>query len=115
MKTWSITGASRGFGLLIAKLALERGDNVVATARKPEAVLNVLGAQEKLLALPLNVTNEQDAVSAAEQAVVRFGRIDVLVNNAGYGPLDRTYTTIVVEPRWRPCFRRRAIADYCIG
>jgi NAD(P)-dependent dehydrogenase (short-subunit alcohol dehydrogenase family) len=99
MKTWFITGASRGFGLLIAKLALERGDNVVATARKPESILNALGAQEKLLALPVDVTNEQDAISAAEQAVARFGRIDVLVNNAGYGLLGAVEESSAEEVR----------------
>jgi len=87
MKTWFITGASRGFGLRIARLALARGDNVVATARQPQAVISALENHPQLLALPLDVTDEKAAAEAAGRAVARFGRIDVLVNNAGYGLL----------------------------
>ena len=87
MKTWFITGASRGFGLRIAKLALEQGDNVVATARRAEAVIEALGNRERLLALPLDVTNEAQAKAAAAAAVEAFGGIDVLLNNAGFGLL----------------------------
>jgi NAD(P)-dependent dehydrogenase (short-subunit alcohol dehydrogenase family) len=106
MKTWFITGASRGFGLRIARLALERGDNVVATARRAEAVTDALGANANLLALPLDVTDETQARAAAAAAVARFGQIDVLLNNAGFGLLgaveeasanevDRVYRTNV--------------------
>jgi len=87
MKTWFITGASRGFGLRIARLALEQGDNVVATARRAEAVIEALGNRERLLALPLDVTDEAQAKAAAAAAVERFGSIDVLLNNAGFGLL----------------------------
>lgn len=87
MKTWFITGASRGFGLRIAKLALEQGDNVVATARRAEAVIEALGNRERLLALPLDVTDEVQAQAAAAAAVEAFGSIDVLLNNAGFGLL----------------------------
>lgn len=87
MKTWFITGASRGFGLRIAKLALEQGDNVVATARRAEAVIAALGNRERLLALPLDVTDEAQAEAAAAAAVEAFGSIDVLLNNAGFGLL----------------------------
>jgi NAD(P)-dependent dehydrogenase (short-subunit alcohol dehydrogenase family) len=87
MKTWFITGASRGFGLRIAKLALEQGDNVVATARRAEAVIEALGNRERLLALPLDVTDEAQAQAAAAAAVEAFGSIDVLLNNAGFGLL----------------------------
>jgi len=86
-KVWLITGASRGFGALIARDALLRGDRVVATARNPQTVIDALGEQPNLLALKLDVTSEADAQTAARQAVARFGRIDVLVNNAGYGLL----------------------------
>ena len=86
-KVWFITGASRGFGALIAKAALERGDAVVATARKLEDVAKALGEQPKLLAVRLDVTDEQAAIAAAQAAVARFGRIDILVNNAGFGLL----------------------------
>ncbi|AZO81336.1 MULTISPECIES: oxidoreductase [unclassified Bosea (in: a-proteobacteria)] len=87
MKTWFITGASRGFGLRIARLALERGDNVVATARRAPAVVEALGEHPRLLALSLDVTEEKQTRAAAEAAILRFGAIDVLLNNAGYGLL----------------------------
>ncbi|MDX1200635.1 SDR family NAD(P)-dependent oxidoreductase [Sinorhizobium medicae] len=85
MKTWFITGASRGFGARIAQLALERGDNVVATARGAGSVTEKLGERRNLLAAALDVTNEKQARDAAQQAVERFGSIDVLLNNAGFG------------------------------
>ncbi|CDR13181.1 oxidoreductase [Streptomyces iranensis] len=88
MKAWFITGASRGFGLEIARQALERGDSVVATARDPRTVEKALAeGGDRLLALPLDVTDEQQVRQAADAAVDRFGRIDVLVNNAGRGLL----------------------------
>jgi NAD(P)-dependent dehydrogenase (short-subunit alcohol dehydrogenase family) len=87
MRTWFITGASRGFGALIAKQALAAGDAVAATARNPETVRAALGDHPNLLALPLDVTSEAQAHAAAAAAVKRFGRIDVLVNNAGFGLL----------------------------
>ncbi|RSM87203.1 short-chain dehydrogenase/reductase [Streptomyces sp. WAC 01325] len=88
MATWFITGASRGFGLEIARQALERGDRVVATARNPKSVEDALpGYTEQLLALELDVTNESQAKAAVDAAVERFGTIDVVVNNAGRGLL----------------------------
>ena len=87
MKTWFITGASRGFGLRIARLALELGDNVVATARHAAAVTEALGEHPRLLAVRLDVTNEGQAQDAVKAAVARFKSIDVLVNNAGFGLL----------------------------
>jgi NAD(P)-dependent dehydrogenase (short-subunit alcohol dehydrogenase family) len=86
-KVWFITGASRGFGALIAKEALSRGDFVVATARNPQQVVDTIGKHDQLLAVKLDVTDEQAAIAAAKAAIERFGRIDVLVNNAGYGLL----------------------------
>ncbi|MCO8310954.1 oxidoreductase [Pseudomonas mandelii] len=88
MRTWFITGASRGLGREIARAALKGGDQVVATARNPEWIKSGLpGFGDRLLALALDVTN-QDAIEAAvDKAVKHFGRIDVLINNAGYGQL----------------------------
>ncbi len=86
-KTWLITGASRGLGSLIAEEALKRGDNVVATARSPAAVTERFGARDNLLAVALDVTDEAQAHAAADEAVARFGRIDILLNNAGFGLL----------------------------
>jgi NAD(P)-dependent dehydrogenase (short-subunit alcohol dehydrogenase family) len=87
MRTWFITGASRGLGFRIAEAALAAGDTVVATARKAEDVLAALGQSERLLALPLDVTDEAQAQEATDAAIARFGQIDILVNNAGYGLL----------------------------
>lgn len=86
-KVWFITGASRGFGLEVAQAALQRGDYVVATARKPEAVEAALSKHERLLAVGLDVNQEHQAHVAVDAAIRRFGRIDVLLNNAGYGLL----------------------------
>ncbi|MGJ4899796.1 SDR family NAD(P)-dependent oxidoreductase [Bradyrhizobium oligotrophicum] len=85
MRVWFITGASRGFGALVAQQALDRGDAVVATARNPTAIVDRIGAHPDLLALALDVTRESEAVAAAQAAIDRFGRIDVLLNNAGFG------------------------------
>ncbi|CAG9168972.1 oxidoreductase [Cupriavidus respiraculi] len=98
-KVWFVTGASRGFGALIVREALRRGDRVVATARNPQAVLDVHGEQPNLLALKLDVTREADAWQAVEQAIVRFSRIDVLVNNAGYGVLGAVEETSIEEAK----------------
>jgi NAD(P)-dependent dehydrogenase (short-subunit alcohol dehydrogenase family) len=87
MRVWLITGASRGFGALIAQEALDAGDAVVAAARKPEAIVERFGNHPNLLPVGLDVTDEAQANAAVEQAVKRFGRIDILVNNAGYGLL----------------------------
>jgi NAD(P)-dependent dehydrogenase (short-subunit alcohol dehydrogenase family) len=87
-KTWFITGATRGLGLEIAKAALRTGDRVVATGRKRTAVAERLGPDsESLLSAELDVTDASQAKTAVEAAASRFGAIDVLVNNAGYGLL----------------------------
>jgi NAD(P)-dependent dehydrogenase (short-subunit alcohol dehydrogenase family) len=83
-KVWFITGAGRGMGVDIAKAALDDGNAVVASGRRPEAVERALGgAQEDLLVVKVDVTSPQDAQAAVQAALERFGRIDVLVNNAG--------------------------------
>ena len=82
-KVWFITGAGRGLGIDIAKAALAAGHAVVATGRNPDKVARAVGQNENLLAVKLDVTNPADATAAIAAAVDRFGRIDVLVNNAG--------------------------------
>src|SRR5688500_5458921 len=81
-KTWFITGAGRGMGVDFAKAALAAGHNVVATGRNPDAVAKAVGETDDLLVVKLDVTDAQDAETAVEAAVERFGGIDVLVNNA---------------------------------
>jgi NAD(P)-dependent dehydrogenase (short-subunit alcohol dehydrogenase family) len=80
---WFITGAGRGMGVDIVKAALAAGHSVVATGRNPERISSALGAHDNLLAVKLDVTSLDDAKDAARAAVDRFGRIDVLINNAG--------------------------------
>ncbi|MCX2746640.1 SDR family oxidoreductase [Arthrobacter sp. MI7-26] len=82
-QVWFVTGAGRGMGTDIAKAALAAGHGVVATGRNPEKVAEALGENEDLLAVTLDVTDPDDAKAAVQAAVDRFGRIDVLVNNAG--------------------------------
>ncbi|WP_345790606.1 oxidoreductase [Agrobacterium pusense] len=86
-KTWFITGAGRGLGAEVARSALAGGDNVVATARNADSVTKALGESDRLLPLALDVTDRDAPKEAVAAAVERFGRIDVLVNNAGYGHL----------------------------
>ena len=85
-RVWFITGASTGFGRLLAEQVLAKGDKVVATARKPEQIAdlthNYPGAA---LTLALDVTDNNAVEVAVDSAIKQFGRIDVLVNNAGYG------------------------------
>jgi len=82
MRTWFITGASSGFGRELAEAVLERGDAVVAAARSTDS-LTELGPDERLLAVRLDVTDPKQREEAVAAALDRFGRIDVLVNNAG--------------------------------
>jgi NAD(P)-dependent dehydrogenase (short-subunit alcohol dehydrogenase family) len=82
-KVWFITGAGRGMGVDIAKAALAAGYRVVATGRTIERVIQAIGESADLLVVKLDVTNPTDAESAVTSAIDRFGRIDVLVNNAG--------------------------------
>ncbi len=84
--TWFITGASSGFGMAFARYALERGYNVVATARTPAKLEQIRqSAQDRVLGEKLDVTVPDDAEKAVVAAIARFGSIDVLLNNAGYG------------------------------
>jgi NADP-dependent 3-hydroxy acid dehydrogenase YdfG len=87
MHVWFITGASRGFGALIAKEALAAGNAALATARNPRSIEGILGTHPQLMPLALDVTQEAQAQAAGAAAVERFGRLDVLLNNAGFGLL----------------------------
>lgn len=99
-KTWFITGASSGFGMAFAHYALEQGHAVVATARNPGR-LEALSekAPDRVLLQPLDVTAPGAAASAVGAAVARFGRIDVLLNNAGYGIVGAVEETPEAELR----------------
>jgi NAD(P)-dependent dehydrogenase (short-subunit alcohol dehydrogenase family) len=82
-KVWLVTGAARGMGVDIAKAIVAASDAVVATGRDPAAVTAALGQDDHILAAKLDVTDPADAEAAVQAAVARFGRIDVVVNNAG--------------------------------
>jgi NAD(P)-dependent dehydrogenase (short-subunit alcohol dehydrogenase family) len=102
-KVWFITGASTGFGREMAEQLLAGGAKVVATARKPEQ-LSELAAKypETALVLPLDVTKEDAVQSAVEKTLAKFGHVDVLVNNAGYGVLGAVEE--VTEAEFMPMY-----------
>src|SRR5579864_5006534 len=83
---WFITGCSTGFGRELAKLVLDRGYRAVLTARDPRTIEDLsAGHAGRALALKLDVTSKADVAEAVKAAQAKFGSIDVLVNNAGYG------------------------------
>jgi short-subunit dehydrogenase len=87
-RVWFITGCSTGFGRLLCEALLERGEKVVATARKLESLAGLSSkakSSEQLLTLALDVTQKTQIATAVEKTLQQFGRVDVLVNNAGYG------------------------------
>ena len=99
-KVWLITGSSKGLGLAITRAALEKGDEVVATARQVDQLTeytNEFGSQVALRTL--DVTDCAAAEKAVAFAVERFGRIDVLVNNAGYGTIASLEDTSIDDFR----------------
>jgi NAD(P)-dependent dehydrogenase (short-subunit alcohol dehydrogenase family) len=99
-KTWFITGASSGFGHAYASHALVRGYNVVATARTVAKLQQLVAqAPDRVLALKLDVDHSEDARAAIDAAIGRFGRIDVLINNAGYGVIGALEETPDAELR----------------
>ncbi|GGK92923.1 short-chain dehydrogenase/reductase [Sphaerisporangium melleum] len=93
-RTWLITGSSRGFGRELAKAALGHGDHVVATARRPEQLDDLVREHgDRVRAFALDVTDPEAARAAVDLAVAEFGRLDVVVNNAGYAnssPIEET-------------------------
>jgi NAD(P)-dependent dehydrogenase (short-subunit alcohol dehydrogenase family) len=93
-KVWFITGSSRGFGAELVRAVLANGDRVVATARKPEQLGALVdGYADRARVFALDVTDADAAVAAVQFAVAEFGRIDVVVNNAGYAnsaPIEET-------------------------
>lgn len=97
-QVWFITGASRGFGRALVEDLLQRGDKVVATMRKTENI-SFHASSENLLILPLDVTDETQSKEAAKKAVDYFGRIDVLVNNAGFGVMGAIEEITDIEAR----------------
>jgi NADP-dependent 3-hydroxy acid dehydrogenase YdfG len=85
-KVWLITGCSTGFGRTLAEAVLEKGNYLMATARKPAALNDLINRYPKTAkATRLDVTSSQEIHAAVEAAKETFGQIDVLVNNAGYG------------------------------
>jgi NAD(P)-dependent dehydrogenase (short-subunit alcohol dehydrogenase family) len=107
-KVWFITGAGSGLGTGIAKAALRAGDRVVATGRNLEKVRNVFPdvAQADIAFVQLDVANELQAKAAVDEAMKRFGRIDVLVNSAGYSLLGNfeQMTTAEIQQQFAPNF-----------
>jgi len=119
-KTWIITGSSRGLGRSLTEAVLAAGDNVVATARNI-ADLNDLATKypDNIYPVKLDVTNKQDIDAAIEKTIARFGRIDVLVNNAGFGITGATeaYTDEQVNSQldtnlYAPIAITRAVLPY---
>src|SRR2546428_7321443 len=107
-KVWFITGAGSGLGTGIAKAALRAGDRVVATGRNLEKVRKAYSdtAQENIIFVKLDVADETQAKEAVDEAVKRFGRIDVLVNNAGYSLLGNfeQMTAAEIQRQFAPNF-----------
>src|ERR1700691_2336116 len=93
-QVWFVTGSSRGFGRALVQAALEAGDLVAATARRPEQLADLTTEYgDRILALALDVTDQAAARSAITEAHQRFGRLDVIVNNAGYANVSPIETT----------------------
>src|SRR5690554_7892785 len=87
-KVWFVTGASKGLGLTLVKKLLQNGCRVVATTRNPELLTAEIGSTtDVFLPLAVNLTDNDDVKNAIEKSIAHFGKIDVVVNNAGYGQI----------------------------
>ena len=107
-KTWLITGCSTGFGRLLARAALDRGDRVVVTARNPSALSDIIrDFPDAARAVPLDVTKSGDATKAVAVAEEVFGGLDILVNNAGFGFIGAIEEATPDE--YRPMFETNII------
>jgi NAD(P)-dependent dehydrogenase (short-subunit alcohol dehydrogenase family) len=99
-KVWLITGSSRGLGRALAEAVLAAGHSLVATARNPSQLAELVERYgDQVRAVPLDVTEERAASQAVRAAVAAFGRLDVLVNNAGYGNVSSIEDTTLADFR----------------
>ena len=99
-KVWLITGSSRGLGRALAEAVLATGDRLVATARNPAQLADLVERyRDRIRAVALNVTDDRAADHAVQSAVDAFGRVDVLVNNAGYGDVNSIEDTSLTDFR----------------
>src|ERR1700676_1814893 len=99
-KVWLITGSSRGLGRALAEAVLATGDRLVATARNPAQLADLVERYpDRIRAVALNVTDDREADDAVQSAVDAFGRVDVLVNNAGYGDVNSIEDTSLADFR----------------
>src|SRR5690606_13515224 len=87
-KVWLVTGESKGLGLTLVKKLLQNGSRVVATTRNHELLTEEIGrATDIFMTLAVNLTDNNDVKAAIEKSIAHFGKIDVVVNNAGYGQI----------------------------
>src|SRR5271170_1726024 len=99
-QVWLITGSSRGLGRALAEAVLARGHRLVATARNPKQLSDLVERYgDRVRAMALDVTDERAANAAVQSAVDAFGRLDVVVNNAGYGDLASIEDTTMTDFR----------------
>ena len=109
-KVWFVTGASQGLGLILVNTLLEKGYRVAATSRNTEALKKAIGnvATESFLPLSVDLGDSKSITASIEQTLAKFGRVDVLVNNAGYGMTGTVEET--AQPEIRKIFEVNVIA-----
>jgi len=118
-QVWLITGSARGLGRAIAEAVLAAGDKLIATARNPQQLSDLVERYgDNVRAVALDVTDERAAIAAVQLAVDVFGRLDVLVNNAGYGNLAAIEDTTIQDFRaqletWEDASARSVAARRC--